>query len=41
MTHGITEDEVGYSGANQLFSVFMVWSIFHNGIQVRLTITKD
>jgi len=32
---GIVEDEVGHSGAKQLFSGLVVWSIFHNGIQVK------
>ena len=32
---GIVEDEVGHSGAKQLFSGMVVWSIFHNGIQVK------
>jgi len=31
----IVEDEVGHSGAKQLFSGFLVWSIFHNGIQIK------
>jgi hypothetical protein len=31
----IVEDEVGHSGAKQLFSGFMVWSIFYNDIQVK------
>jgi len=32
---GVAEDEVGHSGAKQLFSCLLVWSIFHNGIQVK------
>jgi len=32
---GIAEDKVGHSGAKQLFNGFLVWSIFHNGIQVK------
>ena len=32
---GIVEDEVRHNGAKQLFSGLMVWSIFHNGIQVK------
>jgi len=31
---GIVEDEVGHSGAKQLFNGMVVWSIFYNGIQV-------
>ena len=32
---GIAKDEVGYSGVKQLFSGLLVWSIFHNGTQVK------
>jgi hypothetical protein len=32
---GIVEDEVGHSGAKQLFNGMVVWSIFYNGIQVK------
>jgi len=32
---GITEDEVGHSDAKQFFSGILVWSIFHNVIQVK------
>ena len=34
---GIAEDEVGHSGAKQLFSGFLVWLIFYNGIQVKVS----
>ena len=32
---GIAEDEVRHSGAKQLFSGFLVWSIFHNDIELK------
>ena len=37
---GIVEDEVGHSGAKQLFSGMVVWSIFHNGIEVKSSIIE-
>jgi hypothetical protein len=33
----IAEDEVGHNGAKQLFSGLLVWSIFHNGIEVKVS----
>jgi hypothetical protein len=33
---GTVEDEIGHSGAKQLFNGIVVWSIFYNGVQVNL-----
>ena len=41
---GIVEDEVGHSGAKQLFSGILVWSVFYNVIRVKsslLCIARD
>ena len=37
---GIVEDEVGHSGAKQLFSGLLVWSIFYNGTQVKSSLIR-